>query len=439
MTQTGYLLLGLSAIVGVLAGVLAFAVMRIISAARDMRRDLKSSGAETAFMAAALEQAVSQLKEQERAMSRRAEASERLSGQIIANLTSGLLVVSADRSVRTLNPAGRRLLDLPDAEWSGNYRDLLANARPLVDVIEECLAGGQPIVRRAVRIASGGATYLGVTVSPMREDSLPAPETRAEPHASHAVHGAVCLFSDLSAVVELEEQLRLKDSLARLGELTAGLAHEFRNGLATIHGYSRLISPDKLPEDYRPYLAGIRSETDALGEVVTNFLNFARPADLTLAPVDMRALAERAAEEVRPEAEKHGGRVRVSGQWSPVYGDEVLLRQAMSNLCRNALEACVEARCHPEISIEASPDPAAGVLRLVVSDNGPGVNPDLGDRVFQPFVTGRSQGTGLGLALVQKIIVTHNGRISVGRSEQGGAAFQIALPLEHPAASIAVT
>lgn len=435
MTQTGYLLLGLTAIVGVLAGVLTFALLRIVSAARMVRRDLQGSGAETAFMAAALEQAVSQLRDQERAMSRRAEASERLSGQIIANLTSGLLVVGADRGVRTLNPAGRRLLGLPDADWTGSYREALASAGPLVDVVEECLTSGQPIVRRAVRIASGGATYLGVTVSPMREDGL----LPAEEGSEKAVHGAVCLFSDLSAVMELEEQLRLQDSLARLGELTAGLAHEFRNGLATIHGYSRLISPEKLPEEYRPYVAGIRAETDALREVVTNFLNFARPADLTLAPVDMRALAERAAEEFRGEAETHGGSVRVIGDWATVHGDEVLLRQVLSNVCRNALEACVEARRSPRITIDASPDLPGGVLRLTVSDNGPGINPELGDRVFQPFVTGRSHGTGLGLALVQKIIVTHNGRISAGRSEEGGAAFQIALPLERPGASIAVT
>jgi signal transduction histidine kinase len=437
MSQGGYLLLGLTAIVGMLAGVLTFALMKFVSAARSVKRDLQGSGAETAFMASALEQAVTRLREQERAMSRRAEASERLSGQIIANLTSGLLVVSADRTVRTLNPAGRRLVGLSETEWNGTYLDLERVAKPLVDVVEECLSGGQPIVRRAIRVGGGGATYLGVTVSPMREDGSSVHDDRAQDGAQ--VHGAVCLFTDLSAVIDLEEQLRLKDSLARLGELTAGLAHEFRNGLATIHGYGRLIDPERLPAEYRPYVAGIRAETDALREVVTNFLNFARPATLTLAPVDMRALAERAAEEFRAEAEKHGGRIRVSGEWADVHGDEILLRQALSNLCRNALEACLEARCSPQIRIDAAPDSASGMLRLAVSDNGPGISPELGDRVFQPFVTGRSHGTGLGLALVQKIIVTHNGRITAGRSEQGGAVFQIALPLERPGASIAVT
>lgn len=419
MTQAGYLLLGLTAIVGALAGLIAFAVARFFAAARDLRRGATTPGNETVFMAAAIEEAMARLKQQERAMSLRAQASERISGQIVANLTSGLLVVDGDGTVRILNPAGRRLLGMPDADWTKHYREVLATAAPLGDVIDECLSAGRPIVRRAIRLRSGesgGASHVGVTVSPMREGEGP-------------VQGAVCLFSDLSAVIELEEQLRLKDSLARLGELTAGLAHEFRNGLATIHGYARLLDPERLPAEARPYVKGLRSETEALTEVVTNFLNFAKPAHLTLGPVDMRAIADRAAEEVRAEAEARAGQVRVDGEFQTVLGDEVLLRQAFSNLCRNALEACVEAGRPPRIAIAGSVDQHAAMLRLSVTDNGPGIDPALGDRVFQPFVTGRTRGTGLGLALVQKIVVTHNGRVTAGRSEEGGATFVVMLPL----------
>ena len=274
-------------------------------------------------------------------------------------------------------------------------------------------------MRRSLQTTSpsaGGASHLGVTVSPILDDS-------------GSLHGAICLFTDLSAVVELEEQLRLKDSLARLGELTAGLAHEFRNGLATIHGYSRLLAPDRLPEDYQPYLQGIRQETEALGQVVTNFLNFARPAELTLTPVDMRAIAERAAEEFRHEIEQTGGTIAATGAFATVEGDEVLLRQAFSNLCRNALEACLEAGVVPAIDVRGAVDDAQRVLRITVADNGPGLDDGASERIFRPFFTTRAGGTGLGLALVQKIVVTHNGRVSAGPSEAGGAAFQVVLPL----------
>jgi signal transduction histidine kinase len=417
MTKAGYLLLGLTAIVAALAGILAFAISKFVVAARATAKAARQGGGETAFMAAAMQEALQTMRTQERAMKARAEASERLSSEIISSMTSGLLVVGQDGMVRTLNPAGQRLLGLPDAEWTRSHREVLSGALALADAIGECLTTGEAIVRRAIKIERPGAaaSHLGITVSPVRDERGPA-------------QGAICLFTDLSTVMELEEQLRLKDSLARVGELTAGIAHEFRNGLATIHGYSRLLELERLPPDFKPYVQGIRDETEALGQVVTNFLNFAKPAELTLAPVDVGALAERAAEEIRSEVRSRGGDVIVSGTFGVVEGDEVLLRQAFSNLCRNALEACTGIA--PHIVVEGAREGSAS-LRVAVSDNGPGVDPKVADRIFRPFFTTKDRGTGLGLALVQKIIVTHNGRIQAGNSPSGGACLTVTLPLRR--------
>ncbi|HTH00165.1 MAG TPA: ATP-binding protein [Vicinamibacterales bacterium] len=414
MTKAGTLLLLLTAIVAALAGILAFAVSKFFAAARTATRAAREGGAETAFMAAAMEEALQKMRKQERAMQARAEASERLSGEIIASLTSGLLVVSQEGIIRTLNPAGQQLLGLPNSELMRDYREELAGSSPLADVIQECLVARRPIVRRAVRMdrPGSGASHLGITVSPIRDES------------GHE-HGAICLFTDLSEIADLEDQLRLKDSLARLGELTAGIAHEFRNGLATIHGYSRLLDLERLPADFKPYVQGIRQETEELGQVVTNFLNFAKPAELVLAPVDVGILAEKAAEEIRPEATARGGEVVVKGHFGVVEGDEVLLRQAFSNLCRNALEACAGS---PRIVVEGGNEGPA-TLRVSVTDNGPGVDPALAERIFRPFFTTKARGTGLGLALVQKIIVTHNGRVSAANAEGGGACLTVTLPL----------
>jgi signal transduction histidine kinase len=211
--------------------------------------------------------------------------------------------------------------------------------------------------------------------------------------------------------------------------LTAGIAHEFRNGLATIHGYSKLFDLNALPDHYRQYVSGIRAEAQSLGEVVTNFLNFARPAELMVSRVDLSAICERAAEELRGEARALGGDVTVRGTWGSVEGDEVLLRQAFSNLLRNAVEACVHQRLAPVVVIESEVDVSQKTLRVAVDDNGPGIPPEQRERVFQPFFTSKRSGTGLGLALVQKIIVFHNGRIVVGASELGGASLQVTLPL----------
>ena len=417
MTQTGYLFIGLTVIVAVLAAVLAFAILKIFAAARAMSTSDRTLGNETAFMATAMEDALQTLRTQERAMKARAEASERLSDEIITSMTSGLLVVSQSGEVRTINPAGRRLLGLGETAEFRGLQDVLRYAPSLRGIIEECATTGRAIVRRAVPLTPGGpgATHIGVTVSPVRDER------------GHT-YGAICLFTDLSEIVDLEEQLRLKDSLARLGELTAGIAHEFRNGLATIHGYSRLLNPERLPTEFKPYVHGIRDEVDALGEVVTNFLNFARPTELALAPVDMRAIADRAADEIRQEVTARRGTVRVLGEFEAVEGDEVLLRQAFSNLCRNALEACGENGAPPEIVIEGSVDAAQRALRIDVIDNGSGIDPAAGARIFRPFFSTKARGTGLGLALVQKIVVTHNGRVTAANRERGGARFCVTLP-----------
>jgi nitrogen fixation/metabolism regulation signal transduction histidine kinase len=419
LTPSAYTLLGLTALVAALVGLLAFTLLRFSAAAADARRSTRGDGAETALLSAALQEALIRLKAQERATAARADASERLSGEIISSLTAGLLVAGLHGEVRILNPAGLRMLNLPESLRPDAYRRS-AGEQPLLDVIDECLRHRSSIVRREVMLpdAGQGVRHLGVSVSPLFDP-------QGEPH------GAICLFTDLTAVKNLEEQLRLKESLATVGELTAGIAHEFRNGLATIQGYSKLFDLNALPAPYRPYVQGIRAETESLTQVVTNFLNFAKPAQLTLTRVELGGICERAAAEIRPDARALGGDVEVRGDFGVLDGDEVLLRQAFSNLLRNALEACAGAGGAPRIAIQSEVDAAARVSRIVVTDNGPGVPAKFRERVFQPFFTMKRSGTGLGLALVQKIIVFHNGRITVGTAPEGGASFQVTLPLRH--------
>jgi signal transduction histidine kinase len=418
MTPSAYAFIGLTAIVASLVAVLTFALLRFAAAARDTRQNARSGGMEVALMSAALQEAVSKLKAQERATAARAEASERLSEEIIASLTAGLLVTGLGGEIRILNPAGRRMIGVADAAGSDEVQRALEDLS-LSELVHECLNTGNAIVRRTIwlREPRHGVSHLGVTVSPLSD-------------AEHAVHGAICLFTDLTAVKDLEEQLRLKDSLATVGELTAGIAHEFRNGLATIHGYSKLLDLGSLPESYRPYVQGIRAETESLSQVVTNFLSFARPAELALSRVDLRSICERAAEEVRGDARLIGGDVTLRGEFGFVEGDEVLLRQAFSNLLRNALDACIAAAVAPAIVIFSEIDAPQRTLRLAFNDNGGGITPEHRERVFRPFFTSKRSGTGLGLALVQKIIVFHNGRVVAAASPTGGASMQISLPMQ---------
>ena len=187
MSHQAYTLLGLTAIVGGLVGLVVFAFLRFSAAARDAKRRTRESGSETALLSAALEEAIGRLKAQERAMTARAEASERLSGQIVASLTAGLVVTDLEGFVRILNPSSRRLLGLSDDAPHGPVREVLGRHSALAGAIEECLREGQPIVRRSIALDDPHAevTHLGVTVSPLVDEA-------------GAPGGVICLFTDLT-------------------------------------------------------------------------------------------------------------------------------------------------------------------------------------------------------------------------------------------------
>jgi nitrogen fixation/metabolism regulation signal transduction histidine kinase len=214
-----------------LAGVL-FAVLKFFSAARSLAKEHVPSE-ETHLMASAMEDAFSRLREQERATKARAEASERVSGEIIASMTSGLLVVDEEGRVRTLNPAALKMLGMPATHPEA--RSGSAGRR----------RGARRCCRRVLAHREGDRSPRGADDG-RRTRLSPGRHGLADSRGGGGSHGAICLFTDLTEVMELEEQLRLKDSLARLGELTAGIAHEFRNGLATIHGYGRLLDLEQL-------------------------------------------------------------------------------------------------------------------------------------------------------------------------------------------------
>ncbi len=176
-------------------------------------------------------------------------------------------------------------------------------------------------------------------------------------------------------------------------------------------------------------MQAIREETDTLGRVVNNFLSFARPVQLTLAPLQPEPLVRQACAEIEADVKAHGGDVSVSGDFAVVEGDEVLLKQALSNLLRNAVEACAGVDRPPRIAVESRVDAASHLLRIGVADNGRGIEPSAREKLFTPFFTTKDQGTGLGLALVQKIAVSHNGRVQASDREGGGAVFTLVLPL----------
>jgi signal transduction histidine kinase len=258
--------------------------------------------------------------------------------------------------------------------------------------------------------------------------------------AYHNVEGALCLLTDITEVLELRERMKLQENLANLGEMAAGLAHEFKNSLATIHGYIQLLeaqgnaSIDKRRATHDAMLNEVR----LLATLVTDFLNFARPQQLSLVEVDLRALIEACADEVRPLLSDCGIDLRIEGDFAEIAVDESLLKRVFVNLFRNAAEAIDPQSPQKIITVTASLDAGPGkrYAHVRVRDTGTGISAEDLHRIFIPFFTTKSRGYGIGLAIVQKILVAHGGDVSVENVNDTGTVFHCRLPLSLPSSTM---
>ena len=390
-----------------------------------------ASSSESAFAAASVQAVIRRLREQERELDRlhrelkaRASETERLTEAVTRQMPTGLLLVNAQGLINICNPAAEQTLGLGALQYR-RYSEVLGADSVLTRLLETCLRQGNTFQREEIehRTASGETRHIGLTISPItREPSK--------------VAGALCLLSDLSELTALQRTLRLKESLAALGEMSAGIAHEFKNALATISAHAQLIQQEEPSAEVGDYAAKILLEVRTLTHVVTEFLRFARPLEAASGTAAMDTLVER----VVAEARQSHPRVdfRSEGDFPAIPGDESLLRQAMLNLLRNAAEAVSQFRRESSLAghvllrgerVENAGRPA---LRLIVSDDGPGIPPADLEKLFLPFYTTKPDGTGLGLAVVQKIAVQHGGSAEARNLPGGGAAFTLTLPASPP-------
>ena len=250
------------------------------------------------------------------------------------------------------------------------------------------------------------------------------------------VSGALCLMSDLTELTALQKRIRWKENLAALGEMSAGIAHEFKNALATISGYAQMIRSEAKPGDTRESAERILDQTRALTHVVTEFLRFAKPLEISYETVPMQSLVERVAEELQ-EANPQCT-VECVGIFQELPGDEALLRQALVNLTRNGSEAAQAGTRPPRVTVSGTLEDLGGRKwqRICVADNGNGIPEVDLPKIFLPFYTTKSEGTGLGLAVVQKVALQHGGSIEARNGPDGGAEFLLWLPLrQEPTAS----
>lgn len=323
-----------------------------------------------------------------------------LQGALSTKLESGLLLLDRHGRVVTLNPAGAALLAVEPPVEPVPMTELLAQHPRLVALLEPAVTAEASLQREECQ--TEGLT-LGLSAHPLRRDD-------------GALSGYLVLFADLTEAQRREGENRLAEGLAQLGELAAGVAHELRNSVATLSGYLSLVERRRDDGSLADYLGEIRREVSHLKRVVDDFLAFARPGTARVEEVDLAALARRVA--LDPALDAATVEVDLPSEPVPLRGDAQLLERALRNLVINAVEATRGADSKEPVCMGLTADGEQATLRI--EDRGAGLPAEVRQRLFQPFVTGRAEGVGLGLALAHRIVRLHGGTLELIDREGGG-------------------
>lgn len=386
----------------------------LLERARQMGAEQEAGEGEIEFLLSTFERALASMAGRE---ARRPEDDiAALERTLSSSLQSGLLLLDRSGGVLALNAVAGNLLGVGPPPPGTPLGDALAGQPELRGVLAAAVADQSAPRRQECAVRTGGETRtVGLTVHPLRRDD-------------GGIRGWLVLFADLTEVRRRAEESRLAESLARLGEMAGGVAHELRNSLATLRGYLTLIERRPDEESIADYLSEIRHEADHLERVLEDFLAFARPGTARLQELSLTQLARRAA----ADPSLAGVEVRVrDGEDLRLRGDSQLLERALRNLLHNAAQAEREAgRQGPiDLGIEEGPEG----IELVIEDRGPGLPPEMRERLFHPFATGRRGGVGLGLALAHRIVTLHGGRIRLDDREGGGTRAVLTFPGETAA------
>jgi signal transduction histidine kinase len=383
----------------------------LLARARQVSDEREAPGEEVEFLLATFERAVAALSG---AADRTGEEDiAALERTLSASLQSGLLLLDRDGRVLALNSVGAALLGAALPEPGLPLDRVLAGQPEMLEVLSAAVAEGTAPQRQECGVRSGLETLtVGLTVHPLRRDD-------------GEVRGYLVLFADLTEVQRRAEEGRLAESLAQLGEMAGGVAHELRNGLATLRGYLTLIERRPDEDSIADFLFEIRREADHLERVLEDFLAFARPGtarvrEFPLAPLLLRAAADPILAGV--EVQVHGG----PAQDAVLRGDPQLLERALRNLLHNAAQAEKEAGRQGPVEISLGLQPEG--IEVAVEDRGPGLPDTIRERLFHPFATGRRGGVGLGLALAHRIVVLHGGRIRLEDRPGGGTRALLFFP-----------
>lgn len=361
----------------------------------------------------------------------RALAKARLeTDDILRHMQSGLLTLNEQGLIVFFNRTAEEILGVPEGAATGHaLRDAFdGGLGELVKLLEGALSGTPGRSRREVWVTrpDGRSLPLGISTSLLLD-----PE--------QSVRGVIAIFQDLTEAKRLEERMRVADRLAAVGELSASIAHEIRNPLATVTGsvemLKSLVGEDA---DSRSLLDLIVKESGRLNRIVSDFLDFTRIKRQACEEVDLESVVR----DVVGLFEHHPARqatcrlhYRVEHGSPSAAASRDQVQQMLVNLVQNALEAVGSERGEVVLHVVGVTRPfesAQSFVEITVTDSGPGIPEAWHDKIGQPFFSGKKKGTGLGLAIVQRLALANRGSLRWHSRAGGGAQFVLRLPAYSP-------
>jgi PAS domain S-box-containing protein len=389
--------------------VMLYLIRTVLSYQKKKIEAKDSKVTEVGFVVDTFHDLVSKLKEKERELEdlrksaeERAWSVELYNENILQSVPSGVVSFDRDTRITKMNAAAEHILELREQDVLMKVCNEVFHS-PINDLI-----GKQKSVSRgeiSYVTGSGKRIWLGLNISPLRDSN----ETNI---------GRLLVFTDLTELKAFQSQKDLRERLSTLGEMSAGIAHELRNPLAVISGYTKMLSR-KAEDSTKPAVDAISREVVVMDRIITDFLSFAKPSDPMTSEVDLNSLIEESLESLYIS---DGLKVSVDiGTLPKVRADEVLLRQAVTNLLQNSIDSMPDGG---ELRVRGFIDDD---ICIQITDTGHGIPDNIRDKIFLPFFSTKERGTGLGLAIVHKIIISHGGEIGVETGNRG-TVFTVRLP-----------
>lgn len=340
--------------------------------------------------------------------------------QVISNMANGLLSLDKNGKLVSYNNLALELLGLDESQVHQTDIDQMIDFKEAG--INSTLNSCQKEIDRQIMYHKKSGEVIPLSFSSTPIESEP-----------NVCEGVVILIRDLREIKALEKKVQESEKLAAIGKLAASLAHEVRNPLSSIKGLAQFLQHSmEKGNQQRQYAQIMVKEVDRINRVMNDLLAFSQPVRLDPSPTDVSDLIAHTVSLIKTDADSRHIAIRINSapMLDHILLDENQMTQVLLNLLLNALIAVDDGGV---INISAEKDKTDQNLLIRIEDNGSGIPPELLDKIFDPFVTTREKGTGIGLAITRKIVENHDGKIDVESppaDNRKGSAFTISIPIK---------